>query len=414
MFRRNCSIVKTIAALICVFAVGSFAKITKGPFLLRVEPNRVALMWETDTEGHGKLSYGKAEKLKLEKYVVTSPEKVEYEIQKDPNATVKRTFFIHKLWLENLEPGRLYSYRIDAPVPSSIMHSFRTQATDSNEVSFIVYGDSRTNPDIHRKLVELMMGKKVDFIVNTGDLVSSGDDYQQWGPQFFEPLKGLAEAIPVYIAKGNHEGNNGNFEKLLIPLGLENNYGFSYGPLHYFCADNVSTGVKTKEVLDAIAADVRASKAKWKFVSYHIPSVNFGGHWSNWGWPEVFTVLAEAGVDFVVTGHSHQYERFRPIAPQAGAHGNFVTYITSGGGGAPLYKVKPTDCHGCAKKIHHFCLFHIKDNKLTMDAIDIDGNIIDHLEVSKTNGKLDKKYLLKAISVDEVNHCRTINYSAGR
>jgi predicted phosphodiesterase len=336
VFRKDCSIVKIIAALICVSAAGSFAKITKGPFLLRVEPNRAALMWETDTEGQGKLSYDKAEKPELEKYVVTSPEKVEYKTQKDQNATVKKVVFIHKLWLENLEPGRLYSYRLDAPVPSSVIHSFRTQSADSNEVSFIVYGDSRTHPDTHRRLVELMMGKNVDFIVHTGDLVSNSDDYQQFGPQFFEPLKGLAETVPVYIAKGNHEGNNDNFEKLLIAPGQKNNYSFNFGLLHYFCADNVSAGVKTKEVLDTIAADVRASKAKWKFVSYHIPSVNFGGHWSSWGCPEVFAILAKSGVDFVVTGHSHQYERFLPIAPPAGTQGNFVTYITSGGGGAPL------------------------------------------------------------------------------
>ena len=110
-----------------------------------------------------------------------------------------------------------------------------------------------------------------------------------------------------------------------------------------------------KELLERIASDTRSSKAQWKFISYHIPSLNFSGYWSNWGSPEVFRVFADAGVDFVITGHSHQYERFRPVAPPRllvadKRGGSFVTYITSAGGGAPLYKVKPTVYHAKAKK----------------------------------------------------------------
>jgi hypothetical protein len=49
-----------------------------------------------------------------------------------------------------------------------------------------------------------------------------------------------------------------------------------------------------------------------------------------------------------------------------------------------------------------------------MDAINIEGNIIDQLEVTKTDGRLDKKYLLKAISTDEVERYRSISRPVGR
>jgi len=397
-----------IAALgvILTTAVGC-ARVTKGPVLLRVSEDRAALMWETEVEGPGKVLYGQDNSLREK--VITEPIRVEY-------GTNKKAAFIHKAWLENLEPGRAYNYRVTGPrAPilqritkldqSSIqskVYKFRTVPEDTNEVAFVVYGDSRSHPERHRKIVEQIIKKKVDFVVHSGDLVSSGDRYEQFGPQLFEPIKDLVETVPLYIAKGNHEGNSGNFEKLLIPDGQTNSFGFDYGPLHYFCVDNVSKGLKAEEQLKLIAADARSSEAQWKFVSYHVPSLNFGGHWSAWGHPDALRILSEAGVDFVLTGHSHQYERFRPVAPPPNTEGGYVTHITCGGGGAPSHDVKPCLYHAQAKAIHHFCLFHIKGNKLTMDTIDIDGKIIDHLEITKTDGRLNKQYLWTAVPMAAV------------
>jgi hypothetical protein len=167
--------------------------------------------------------------------------------------------------------------------------------------------------------------------------------------------------------------------------------------VHYSCGDNADEDSDPEELLNWITDDAGGSRALWKFVSYHMPSINFGGHWSEWGHPDAMPALAEAGVDFVVTGHSHQYERFYPIIPPEGTNGSFVTYITSGGGGAPLRELSPSVYHAKAKRIEHFCLFHIKANKLTMDAIDINGRVIDHLEISKTGERLNEEYLQTAI-----------------
>jgi hypothetical protein len=37
-----------------------------------------------------------------------------------------------------------------------------------------------------------------------------------------------------------------------------------------------------------------------------------------------------------------------------------------------------------------------------MDTIDIDGNVIDHLEVSKSSNQLNEKYLDTAVSMEEI------------
>jgi predicted phosphodiesterase len=372
------------------------ARLTKGPFLLGVYRNRAALMWETDRVGPCKLHYGTDGK--LDKYVETVPQS-----NQSGRKMSKDVFYIHKVWLEDLQAGQFYDYRVTGPGFEGKIHTFHTVPAKTDEVRFIVYGDSRSNPSVNRRMVRQMIKQKVDFVVNCGDLVTDGDKYEQWGPQFFEPLKGLAESVPVYIAKGNHDDDNGNFEKLLVPKGRKNSFGFDYGPVHYFCADNVSEGLKDEVQLNMIIADAEAAgDAEWKFVSYHVPSLNFGGHRSAWGYPEALPGLSKAGVDFVLAGHSHIYERFRPIVPPEGSDGSYVTYVTSGGGGAPMHGIAPNVYYATAKKKRHFCLFEIKGNKLTMDAIGIDGRLIDHIEVTKDAGRPDKEYLRSAVPMKEI------------
>jgi predicted phosphodiesterase len=375
-------------------------KITNGPVLLRVYEDRAAIMWETDSTGLWWICYGACGK--DQRYIRSTGQELLYKTKDEQDQNIEKTTFIHKVWLDDLQPGRNYYYRIFGLWDQSKANRFRTVPADADEVTFIVYGDSRTYAERHRRLIRLMMKENVDFIVHSGDLVSNGDIYEQWGPQFFEPLKGLVESVPLYIAKGNHEGNNGIYEKLLTPEGEQNCFGFDYGPVHYFCADNVSRPLEAKKQLKLIVADAKASGAEWKFVSYHVPSLNFGGHFSSWAQPDALPDLAEAGVDFVIVGHSHQYERFRPVEPPDEKDGSYVTYITSGGGRAPLYDVLPSIYHAVAKKVHHYCRFHIKGGELTMDAIDIDGRIIDHVELSKSGEELNKQYLWTAVPIDGV------------
>ena len=177
----------------------------------------------------------------------------------------------------------------------------------------------------------------------------------------------------------------------------------NFGPVYCYFADNCSEDLSTDELLKQIASNIRAAKAEWKFITFHIPALNFGGHTSKWGYPNALPVFAKAGADFVICGHSHMYERFKPVAPPIYSGASFVTYITTGGGGAPLAK-KPnrSNFYAAAENIFHFCLFHIKGNTLTMDTIDIDGNVIDHLEITKTGGKLNGEYLQTSVPMAEV------------
>ncbi|MHC4458608.1 MAG: purple acid phosphatase family protein [Planctomycetota bacterium] len=218
-------------------AVVDFVRITKGPFLLRVAHNEAALMWETDKSGPGKVCYGSDKQLK--NHIVVGPERIEYQVREIDDIIHKKEAFIYKTWLTNLQPGKLYYYQVATAQTQSRIYSFHTIPADAGEVNFVVYGDGRSYPTRHRRIVEQIISRNVDFVVITGDLVEDGEVYQQWQSHFFEPLKGLAESVPIYALKGNHDLSEQNyFEKLLVPPGQTANFTLDYGNVHYYCADN--------------------------------------------------------------------------------------------------------------------------------------------------------------------------------
>ena len=86
--------------------------------------------------------------------------------------------------------------------------------------------------------------------------------------------------------------------------------------------------------------------------------------YSIWG-----KIFEKGRVHFALQGHNHNYQR---------AVRNGITYITSGGAGAPLYPLgKKIPELKVGRVVNHFVLFHVSNDKVTATVIDIDGNVID-------------------------------------
>lgn len=375
-----------------------FAKITKGPVLLRIETNRAAVMWEADTKDAGTVQYGTDKVLNLT--TTSQPTRIIYG-----SSAKRKTAYIHKVWLDNARPGEEYAYSIVSGRVVSPRYSFQTLPQNTEKIRFAVYGDSRKNPKTHRKVVQRIIEAKVDFVVHTGDLVNYGQRYQEWGPQFFDPVRGLAENVPIYITKGNHDKGE-FFEKFFI-MDDQRNYSFSFGPLFYFLADNSTGDFETAEILKILANEHQKDRALWKFASWHEPNLNLAGHMSTRGYPHALPKLSTEKIDFVLTGHSHIYERFRPVA-SADSKASTVTYITTGGGGADMSDIQPDFLLANTKKENHFCLFEINGNKLSMKVINIEGKVIDRLELTKSDNTLDQSYTKNAIPLEVVTYHQEI------
>ena len=95
-------------------------------------------------------------------------------------------------------------------------------------------------------------------------------------------------------------------------------------------------------------------------------------------------ILKEGGVRLVLQGHYHYYSHAQTDGPYAG-----MTYLTLGGGGAPLDPAGPCDPE--VNKVwppfvaseFHFARFDISGNTMTVTVIGIDGTVIETFQIAR-------------------------------
>jgi predicted phosphodiesterase len=84
-------------------------------------------------------------------------------------------------------------------------------------------------------------------------------------------------------------------------------------------------------------------------------------------------MFIEHGVDMVISGHDHDYERLE--------RGGIV-YVVSGGGGADLRKQKThSEFSRFFAEVNNYCALSVKGDVLTLDAFDIDDKLLDTVSV---------------------------------
>ena len=188
------------------------------PYLQNVTPTSITVMWETLTPVEGRVEFGQNGKFD--------------RTATDDRGPVK----IHEVHLTGLKPGETYTYRVRYGQEGLQPARFTTAPPPgSREWRLVVYGDNRSNPDRHRQNVEQIMKLRPEIVLNTGDLVARGTVYEQWKPQYFDPLRGLAEYVSIYPCLGNHEQNAAHYYNYMS-LPDENGevyYSFDYSQRAY-------------------------------------------------------------------------------------------------------------------------------------------------------------------------------------
>jgi acid phosphatase type 7 len=93
------------------------------------------------------------------------------------------------------------------------------------------------------------------------------------------------------------------------------NYSFDYGDVHFLCIDSNRYIDPNDAALQAwVAADLDSTTAIWKFVVFHHPPFTVGDEHYTVQHMRVLAPLFEAhGVDIVLSGHEHNYQRARPL-----------------------------------------------------------------------------------------------------
>lgn len=376
----------------------ALADFSKGPYIQFPAPDTVTIIWEGSTDHPAAVDFGPGASFDRRiEGVQPTPMKSETS---DARGTT--TYYLYKTSITGLQPGAVYSYRAEAAGAQSRKQTFRTLDPGAGHTRFIVYGDSRSDPRMHMALTRNFARHAPEFILHTGDLVARGKDYSLWSREFFIPTADIIDHLPFFSVIGNHEQDGTNYLNYFDLPGKELWYSFDSGPVHVLALD-FRYSKSTDEQYRYAREDLKRSTAPWKIVIVHTPMFNIGGHASNWGHDAYLPLFHEAKVDLVLSGHSHLYERFRPLVSRRSRSNWAITHITTGGGGAGLHTTMRHPALVVQETTNHFMRFEATLDTLRGVAIRVDGSIIDHFELSKPGGKQTANFLSSAYPEESLN-----------
>jgi len=217
--------------------------------------------------------------------------------------------------------------------------------------SFAVFGDNQGRTETYKLLIKkLNADKSLSFAISAGDLTGYGTLKE------YKTYKALNKSlhIPVYQTMGNHDAVNGGWRNFWQEFGRPY-YAFVYENAKFIVLDNSFAQSFDAEQLAWLEAELANNLSEHLFVIMHKPvfdpSEIYKDHiMSGRAIIEKLMKLFEKfGVDYVFTGHIHGYAK---------SERNGVTYIVTGGAGAPLYL--PPEFGG----FYHYVKVTVDDGKI--------------------------------------------------
>jgi acid phosphatase type 7 len=399
--RRSTVIFLFLAVVAVASAEDGPRAFLKVPYLQAPGTDTMTIMWESATNKPGTVHYGLKGQLDQELRLDAPRELLAVTPSAGGSGTegyLTNTVFLYEMTLTNLEANAVYAYSAETDGVRTPAKRFKTFGAHPDKVTFIAYGDTRSNPKLHAAIAANFKQYSPDFILHTGDLVGAGKRYDLWGKEFFEPLAAVIDEVPILPAIGNHEQDGINYLHYLHLPGKETAwYSCDVGPVHVLSLD-YRYEKETDDQFAFARRDLLATKSPWKIVMLHFPVFNIGGHGTRWGHAAYLPLFHQAKVDLVIAGHSHIYERFQPVAPKTGADTWPITHITTGGGGAPLYTTLPHPALAAQVATNHFLVIEATPTSLTGRAIAANNTVIDKFELKKSGGRLSADYLAKVYS----------------
>lgn len=228
---------------------------------------------------------------------------------------------------------------------------------------FIVFGDTRSNHNIHREVLQSMKTNTPDyrFIINVGDLINTGyssSDWNNWKSAMTDVFGSTLQdgTPPKYMGvPGNHEylSNStalnywrNNVSGQVTQFGNDGRFFyFDYEDARFILLDSTMslTGAQKTMLLDAIENNPK----KWLFTIWHHPIFDFGPKsyqssiHQNWGVP-----LYQNGCDIMFMGHAHYYVRSEKLQLNGQKNppldlNTGTSQIVVGNGAASMYSIDP-------------------------------------------------------------------------
>ncbi len=246
---------------------------------------------------------------------------------------------------------------------------------------FMAYGDARSQPAAHEAVVRAMLAVPADFLVHTGDMVETGDSARDW-ESFFQVETPLLRERAIFACVGNHElhlASQGEVPFLryfgTAPTSTAKLYEtFRWSTTRFFLLNAMDewTGEERDWLANALEAARSETDLDLRIAVLHHGPFSSGPHGPNKRLLAggVLQLLERGGVDLVLSGHDHTYER--------GRRGS-LKYLVTGGAGAPLYpeekRIPETEKFEAS---YHFVEMAVTGTRVQMAAHRVSGSLIEN------------------------------------
>lgn len=309
----------------------------------------------------------------------------------------------HSVLLEGLEPATTYYFVVASGKYVSREFHFITAPDDDRPLKLLFGGDSRRGPqwpEVHedrRKVNRMIAGlvekhPEVVAFVHGGDYCAKAEwtFMTDWLSDLELTTTPEGRILPIIPARGNHD-RQVVFEEIFHWPGRETNYYYATELSKKVALITLNTemshGGDQRDWLEKTLKHYREGGRRWLLASYHVPA---------WGSVKEFTqgasqrqhwvpLFEDHQVDLVLESDHHSLKRTLPIYREKHDPEKGIVYIGDGGLGVPQRDPDPKRWYlqapGMTSKSHHVHLLSFTNEKITGEAIALDGSVLDRFEI---------------------------------
>lgn len=317
-----------IVIIASLYGVGRFADVIYGsyqfvprqPYMVMQTANSITIKWQTSEKETGQVAYG------------LSPENLNHILME--NITSDK----HSITIPKLQECTKYFYSVSS---SSLNidnkgRSFSTLCDSATTQRLWVIGDSgkkgEKQTQVYKQMLEYIDNDfdSLNMWVLLGDNAYKSGTQKQYNEAMFEPYSELLKRFTPWAVIGNHDARRWTFYDIFdfptnaqsggVISGHEEFYSIDNGNLHLVMLDSETINRDSDgDMAKWLRADLKANSKPWVIVAFHTPPYTDGGHKSDSSYDsggrmqemrETFVpIFDEFGVDLVLSGHSHDYER---------------------------------------------------------------------------------------------------------
>jgi len=298
--------------------------ITRGPYLQQQTDHSMIVRWRTDVATDSVVRYGTSSAT----LNLTSSE---------PGSTTE-----HTVLLSGLSADTEYFYSVGnaaGTIAGDSSYHFGTSpvpGTPANTRIWVI-GDSGTANSNARAVRDAFKSwsasEPADFMFMLGDNAYNNGTDPEYQAAVFDTYPELLRQLPVWSTLGNHDGYSADsgtqtgpyYDIFDLPTLAEAGgqasfteayYSFDYGNIHFVVLDSYDSDRSTSgNMLQWLEGDLAMNDKPWLVAVWHHPPYTKGSHDSDTEGrlidmrQNALPILDAWGVDLVLTGHSHTYER---------------------------------------------------------------------------------------------------------